>query len=72
MGGAAGQTGDRSGHRGRGTWSVAAVVEGAGQSGMVPELNEAAWREGRWASSIGPAPFFGLGSCWRKKRRQKS
>lgn len=63
MGGGAGQAGDRSGHRGRGTRPVAAAVEGAGQSGMVAELNEAAWREGRGASSIGPAPFFGLGSC---------
>lgn len=68
----ASQAGDRSDHRGLGTWWVAVVVEGAGQSGMASELNEAAWHEGRWASSSGLARFFGSRSCSRKKRRQRS
>lgn len=47
MGAVASQAGDRSDRRGLGTWWVAVVVEGAGQSGMASELNEAAWHEGR-------------------------
>lgn len=61
--GAASQAGDRNDRRGRGTRSEAAVAEGAGQSEMASELSEAAWREGRWASSIGLARFFGWRSC---------
>lgn len=34
--------GDRSDRRGRGMWSAGEVVEGAGRSGMAPELSEAA------------------------------
>lgn len=60
VGGVASQAGDRSDRRGQGTWSVVVVVEGAGQSGMAFELNEAAWHE---ESSIGLARFFGSRSC---------
>lgn len=47
VGGVASQAGDRSDRRGRGTRLVVVVAEGAGQSGMASELNEAAWHEGR-------------------------
>lgn len=63
VGAVASQAGGRSDRRGLGTWWVAAAAEGAGQSGMASELNEAAWREGRWASSSGLAQFFGSRSC---------
>ena len=47
VGGVASQAGDRSDRRAQGTRSAAVAVEGAGQSEMASELNEAAWHEGR-------------------------
>lgn len=70
--GAVGQVGGHRGQRGQGKWLVGEAEEGAGHSGMAAGPNVAAQREGRWASSIGPARSSGSGSYWRRRRRQRS
>lgn len=60
------------GHMGRGKELVVEVEEGAGQSGMVAELNVAAQNGACWESSSGPVQSSGSGSCWRKRRRLRN